>query len=107
VALVLRVIDLARYPVATHKRAGSAPLCVGWIGQRATASFLVRYASLFERLSAEGLARFAAIGIYAQSVELPLASRHRVKEQYCIQVTGSKLAALLKDAAKVAKEIFL
>lgn len=69
------VIDLARYPVATRKRAGGDKLpCVGWIGQRATASFLAPYASLFERLSSDGLARFAAIGIDAQSLGLPMAS---------------------------------
>jgi glycosyltransferase involved in cell wall biosynthesis len=50
------------------------PPCVGWIGQRATASFLAPYAPLFERLSSDGLARFAAIGIDAQALGLPMAS---------------------------------
>ena len=75
VELVPTVIDLARYPLATRKLAvDDAPPCVGWIGQRATASFLLPYAPIFERLSAEGLARFAAIGIDAQSLGLPMAS---------------------------------
>lgn len=75
VEVVPTVIDLARYPVATRKRAeGGALPCVGWIGQRATASFLAPYVPLFERLSANGLARFAAIGIDAQSLGLPMAS---------------------------------
>lgn len=32
-----------------------------------------------------------------------LAGRQTVGRQYCIQVTGSRLAELLKDAAKAAK----
>jgi len=75
VEVVPTVIDLARYPVITRELArGDEPPCVGWIGQRATASFLLPYAPLFERLSAEGLARFAAIGIDAQALGLPMAS---------------------------------
>ena len=75
VEIVPTVIDLARYPVETCQRAASnAPPCVGWIGQRATASFLAPYASLFQRLSAAGRARFAAIGIDAQALGLPMAS---------------------------------
>ncbi len=75
VEVVPAVIDLARYPLAPGKRAGGDALpCVGWIGQRATASFLLPYAPLFKQLSAEGLARFAAIGIDAQSLGLPMAS---------------------------------
>jgi len=75
VEVVPTVIDLARYPVATRKgAAGGALPCVGWIGQRATASFLAPYVPLFERLSAQGRARFAAIGIDAQSLGLPMTS---------------------------------
>ena len=75
VEVVPTVIDLARYPLAPRKRAvGDTLPCVGWIGQRATASFLLPYAPLFERLSAEGLARFAAIGIDAKSLGLPMDS---------------------------------
>jgi glycosyltransferase involved in cell wall biosynthesis len=75
VEVVPTVIDLARYPVASLKRAGGdAPPCVGWIGQPARASFLGAYASLFKRLSADGWARFAAIGIDAQRLGLPMAS---------------------------------
>ena len=76
VEVVPTVIDLERYPMVSHKRAGGnvLPCCVGWIGQRATASFLAPYAPLFKRLTAEGRARFAAIGIDAQSLGLPMAS---------------------------------
>lgn len=75
VAVVPTVIDLGRYPVATHNWAGGGALpCVGWIGQLATASFLTPFVPLFERLSADGLARFAAIGIDAQSLGLPMES---------------------------------
>jgi glycosyltransferase involved in cell wall biosynthesis len=75
VAVVPTVIDLDRYPVAMHRpNAQGAPPCIGWIGQRVTASFLAPYAPLFKRLSAEGLARFTAIGIDAQSLGLPLQS---------------------------------
>lgn len=75
VEILPTVIDLARYPDDSSYRAteNSAP-CVGWIGQRATASFLAPHAALFDRLSAQGLARFAAIGIDAHSLGLPMAS---------------------------------
>lgn len=75
VELVPTVIDLERYPLATINPARvDGPPWVGWIGQRATAAFLVPYAPLFERLSAYGRARFAAIGIDAQTLGLPMAS---------------------------------
>lgn len=75
VELVPTVIDLERYPLATiNPEKMDGPPCVGWIGQRATAAFLAPYAPLFERLSADGLARFAAIGIDAPSLGLPMAS---------------------------------
>ena len=75
VELVPTVIDLERYPLAASHPAGmNEPPCVGWIGQRATAAFLAPYAPLFERLSADGRARFAAIGIDAPSLGLPMAS---------------------------------
>ena len=75
VELVPTVIDLERYPLAsTHPGEMAGPPCVGWIGQRATAAFLAPYAPLFGRLSADGLARFAAIGIDAPSLGLPMAS---------------------------------
>lgn len=75
VEMVPTVIDLDRYPVAMCVRnAQSALPCIGWIGQRATASFLAPYVSLFKRLTSDGLARFAAIGIDAQSLGLPMDS---------------------------------
>lgn len=74
VEVVPTVIDLARYPLADRREEGCALPCVGWIGQRATASFLAPYVPLFERLSADGRARFAAVGIDAQSLGLPMAS---------------------------------
>jgi hypothetical protein len=75
VEVVPTVIDLARYPLVACKRAEGGTLpCVGWIGQRATASFLEPYVPLFERLSADGRARFAAIGIDTQRLGLPMAS---------------------------------
>lgn len=75
VEVVPTVIDLVRYPAAMCQRNGEGALpCVGWIGQRATASFLAPYVSLFERLAADGRAKFAAIGIDAQSLGLPMDS---------------------------------
>jgi hypothetical protein len=76
VEIVPTVIDLERYPVegcALRGLASAAPL-VGWIGQRATASFLLPYKQIFERLTASGQARFGAIGIDAQSLGLPMES---------------------------------
>lgn len=75
VEVVPTVIDLERYPVVKDKQlAADVPPCIGWVGQRATASFLAPYAPLFERLSSDGLARFAAIGIDAQALGLPMAA---------------------------------
>ena len=75
VEVVPTAVDLQRYPLAMVNRTrGDGLPCVGWIGQRATASFLAPYKQLFERLSAEGKARFAAIGIDAQLLGLPMES---------------------------------
>ena len=76
VEVVPTVIDLYRYPAERRRLAklDAEPPCVGWIGQRATASFLAPYKPLFERMSAAGQARFAAIGIDAQSLGLPMDS---------------------------------
>ncbi len=74
VKVVPTVIDMARYPMPPPKCQDTAPPCVGWIGQRATASFLTPYTPLFERLSSQGLARFSAIGIDAQALGLPMTS---------------------------------
>lgn len=76
VEVVPTVIDLARYPAPGRgdTRAAGALPTVGWIGQRATASFLAPLAPVFERLSAEGRARFAAIGIDAAALGLPMQS---------------------------------
>ena len=75
VELVPTVIDLERYSVAAINPVKiDGPPCVGWIGQRTTAAFLAPYAPLFARLSADNLARFAAIGIDAPLLGLPMAS---------------------------------
>ena len=76
VEMVPTVVDLARYPAPLQipSPGASMPPCVGWIGQRATASFLAPYKQLFERLSAASVARFAAIGIDAPALGLPMAS---------------------------------
>lgn len=69
------VIDLQRYPGPALVRRPSDDLpCVGWIGQRATASFLSPLVPIFQRLVAEGRARFTAVGIDAASLGLPMAS---------------------------------
>jgi glycosyltransferase involved in cell wall biosynthesis len=75
VEVVPTVIDLTRYlpPEWGGARAGALPT-VGWIGQRATASFLAPLAPVFERLSAEGQARFAAIGVDTAALGLPMRS---------------------------------
>lgn len=75
VEILPTVIDLERYPDDSSYRAteNNVPR-VGWIGQRATASFLAPHAPLFDRLSAQGAAQFAAIGIEAQSLGLPMDS---------------------------------
>jgi glycosyltransferase involved in cell wall biosynthesis len=76
VELMPTVIDLARYPSQGQMSVIDklAPPCVGWIGQRSTASFLIPYKPVFERLLASGQARFAAIGIDAQAHGLPMVS---------------------------------
>jgi glycosyltransferase involved in cell wall biosynthesis len=47
---------------------------VGWIGQRATSSFLQPYKSIFEHFSSNGQAQFVAIGIDAVALGLPMES---------------------------------
>lgn len=75
VDLVPTVIDLARYPNPKFSRYLTDNLpCVGWIGQRSTAAFLLPLAPTFQRLVAEGLARFTAVGIDAVSMGLPMLS---------------------------------
>ena len=75
VELVPTVIDLIRYPEPKFYRLPAESLpCVGWIGQRSTADFLSPLVPAFQRLSAEGLARFTAVGIDAASLGLPMAS---------------------------------
>jgi glycosyltransferase involved in cell wall biosynthesis len=76
VELVPTVIDLVRYPQTTHAQSThpSNPPRVGWIGQRATASFLLPYQAIFARLSSSGVARFVAIGIDAEALGLPMES---------------------------------
>ena len=76
IELVPTVIDLARYP--QMDKALSIDTCgpprVGWIGQRATASFLQPYKSMFKRFSASDQAHFVAIGIDADALGLPMES---------------------------------
>ncbi len=76
VEMVPTVIDLDRYPAEGRRlpKSDTALPCIGWIGQRSTASFLSPYKSLFERISAAGQTRFTAIGIDAQSLGLPMES---------------------------------
>jgi glycosyltransferase involved in cell wall biosynthesis len=75
VEIVPTVIDLERYPLPQlgAKVDGALP-CVGWVGQRATASLLKPLAPLFARLTAEHAARFVAIGIDAAALGLPMDS---------------------------------
>lgn len=66
-------VDLTRYPDTERVTADTdMPPCVGWIGQRATADFLQPLAPLFRQLIDEGLGRFAAIGIDARALDLPM-----------------------------------
>jgi glycosyltransferase involved in cell wall biosynthesis len=76
IEVVPTTIDLDRYPTAVRatEKIDAAQPCIGWIGQHTTASFLAPYKPLFERLSVAGRARFAAIGIDAQSLGLPMTS---------------------------------
>lgn len=68
-------IDLERYPAPSIKDASSDELpTVGWIGQRATASFLSPLAPVFRKLADEGRAQFSAIGIDAASLGLRMDS---------------------------------
>lgn len=69
-------VDLTRYDSIDVKVSATPqlPPCVGWIGQRITADFLRPLAPLFERLTASGQGRFAAIGIDTQALGLPMTS---------------------------------
>ena len=75
VELLPTVIDLKRYPNPKPKALPvGAPPCVGWIGQRATASFLQPLAPTFQGLTRELGLRFSAVGIDAEALGLPMAS---------------------------------
>jgi glycosyltransferase involved in cell wall biosynthesis len=75
VELLPTVIDLQRYPDPKPQAlpAGSPP-CVGWIGQRATASFLSPLTPIFQGLTRELGVRFSAVGIDAEALGLPMTS---------------------------------
>ncbi len=90
VEIVPTVIDLERYPAATQTVSSREvkPPCVGWIGQRATASFLLPHKPLFERLASSGQARFAAIGIDAQAFALPMESIGWTEQTEVAAITG-------------------
>ena len=68
------VIDLERYPPPQLPILPNRPPCVGWIGQRVTANFLLPHKGLFTSLTHSGSARFTAIGIDAAALNLPMAS---------------------------------
>lgn len=75
VAVLPTVIDLERYQLIQRNSVSSNNLpCVGWIGQRSTAEFLLPFSPLFQRLSATGKVKFAAIGADASSLGLPMES---------------------------------
>ena len=69
-------IDLNRYSQDWERSNEDAASMVKvvWIGQHYTAKFLRPFAPLFEKIAAEGKARFSAIGIDANKAELPMAS---------------------------------
>jgi glycosyltransferase involved in cell wall biosynthesis len=76
VETVPSVVDLRNYPVASTpaRRHDPASCVVGWVGQRSTASFLEPYADLFRRLAQTRNLRFAALGIDACALGLPMDS---------------------------------
>lgn len=53
---------------------GDSPPRVGWIGQRATAAYLLPCKALFERLQRQERARFVAVGVDAAALGLPMES---------------------------------
>ncbi len=75
VEIVPTVVDINRYPprIVNSQNTSELPL-VGWIGQRATASFLLPLVSVFQQMVAKREARFAAIGIDTEAFELPMQS---------------------------------
>lgn len=75
VEVVPTVVDLTRYSSsALYRRIENKPPCIGWIGQRATAYFLLPYKALFARFVTQGKASFSAIGIDTQALDLPMAA---------------------------------
>ena len=78
VELLPTAVDLSRYEdrdmLDVASKGTDAPPCVGWIGQRATAAFLKPLAPVFAQLAAQGKGRFAAIGINASALGLPMDS---------------------------------
>jgi glycosyltransferase involved in cell wall biosynthesis len=76
VEILPTAIDLGRYSkkVEDSNDEGVSTVGVVWIGQRSTSKFLRPLAPLIERLSAEGKARFVAIGVNADNFALPMTS---------------------------------
>ncbi len=75
VTVLPTVIDLERYPPPSFGASSSNGIpCIGWIGQRATASYLLPLASIMHQLIAEKCARFMAVGVDAATLGLPMAS---------------------------------
>lgn len=76
VELLPTVIDLTRYCASSSKvvRATNmaTPPVVGWIGQRATAHFLLTIDTVIKKLVNEGQASFHAVGINPGELNLPL-----------------------------------
>ena len=74
VHVIPTVVDLRKYAAPGTRPGAGDRARIGWVGQRATAHFLQPYCELFARLTSETGARFAAIGIDAASLGLPMES---------------------------------
>lgn len=75
VEVVPTVIDLARYCAPPSKMditKASTPPVVGWIGQRATAHFMLTIETVIKKLAKEGNASFHAVGIIPGELGLPM-----------------------------------
>ena len=91
VEVIPTVVDLDRYPLIDEHKINSendrVP-CVGWIGQRSTAAFLLPFNKLFTQLVDEGVARFTAIGIDASAMVLTMESIPWHEESEVADISG-------------------
>jgi glycosyltransferase involved in cell wall biosynthesis len=72
VELLPTVVDINSYISKPDSNINSNSVCVGWIGQRSTAKYLLACSSVFQELSQAGGVSFVAVGIEPRDLGLAM-----------------------------------